>query len=168
MAFWSDPSAQPSFWPEDVPYGNVKRTSKKSLCIIIHVYLKCNNNNNNNNHHHHQGEDIPSYRDRSPHGSPRRTARPKDHSRHCTNLVIDDVSDYQFSNLQTELTDIDTDTSSETFFPGLQQPVSTHSHQDPEVPTPSLATPVGTKPIEPIFEFTRILSHNVRKQSLGE
>ena len=83
-------------------------------------------------------------------------------------VVIDDVSDYQFSNLQTELTDIDTDSSSETFFPGLQQPVSTYSHQDPEVPTPSLATLVGAKHIEPIFEFTPILSHNVRNQSLGE
>ena len=103
----------------------------------------------------------------SPHGSPTRTTRPKGHSRHCTNLVIDEVSDDQFSNLPMELTDIDTDSSSETFFPGLQQPVGTYTHQDPQVPTPSLATLVGAKPRDPVFEFTPILSQNVRNQSLG-
>ena len=148
MAFWSDPSTQPSFWPEDVPYGNIKRTSKKSLCKIIQAYLNSDN----------KGEASPPHRST-------RTERQIDNSRHSTKLVIDEVSDDQFSNPPMELSDIDT--SSETFFPELQ-PVSTYTQQDPQIPTPSLATLVGAKPIEPIFEFTPILSHNVRNQSLGE
>ena len=64
-----------------------------------------------------------------------------------------------------ELTDVDI--SSELFFPGLQ-PECTYSHQDPLVLTPSLDTLAGAKPIEPIFEFTPILSESDREQSLRE
>ena len=73
MAFWSDPSVQPFFWPEDVPYGNIKRTSKKSLCKIIQAYLNSDN----------KGEASPSYRDRSPHRSTR-TERQINNPRHST------------------------------------------------------------------------------------
>ena len=42
--FWSDTSARPAFWPEDVPYGNIKRSNKESLCRIIHAYPNANDN----------------------------------------------------------------------------------------------------------------------------
>ena len=42
MDFWSDPSAQPSFWPEDIPFGNIKRSKKKNLWKIIQAYLNRN------------------------------------------------------------------------------------------------------------------------------
>ena len=54
----------PTFWPEDVPYGNIKSSNKESLCKIIHAYLNAND---------HGG--APSHRDRSPHGSPKTTTR---------------------------------------------------------------------------------------------
>ena len=145
MAFWSDPSTQPSFWPEDVPYGNIKRTSKTSLCKIIQAFLNSDD----------KGEASPSYRDRSPHRSPTRTERQMDNLRHSPMLVIDEVSGDQFSNPPMELPDIDT--SSETFFPDLQ-PVSTYTQLDPQVPTPSLATLVGSREeLNHLLYITKIL-----------
>ena len=143
MCFWSDTSARPAFWP-DVPYGNIKRSNKESLYKIIHAYLNANDH----------GE-APSYRDRSPHGSPKTTTR----------RVEVDVSD----DLLSETDQSDIDLSSEPFFPFLQ-PEST-SHQDSQginEPTPSLANLVRAKPLEPVLQFSPILSEVVRKRSLEE
>ena len=114
MCFWNDTSARPAFWPEDVPYGNIKRSNNESLCKIIHAYLNANDH----------GE-APSYRDRSPHGSPKTTTR-----------VEVDVSD----DLLSETDQSDIDLSSEPFFPFLQP--ENISHQDSQginEPTPILA-----------------------------
>ena len=99
----------------------------------------------------------PGNRDRSPHGTSKTTK----------GRVEVDVSDDLLSEVQTDQSDIDP--SSEPFFPSLQ-PEST-SHQDSQgihEPTPSLATLVEAKPLDPVLQFSPILSEIFRQRSLEE
>ena len=121
-------------WPEDVPNGNIKRSNKESLCKIIHAYLNANDH----------GE-ATSYRDHLPHGSLRQL---RDEWK-WTFLMI-----YYQKQIKAILI-----SAVNHFFQFLQSESTSHqdSHGITE-PTPSLANLVRAKPLEPVLQFSPILS----------
>ena len=175
MAFWKDDSLKPSFWPDNVEYKNIKLCKRESLCKIIQCYKDSRNLDNVREQSQSSPKTIPHVTTKRRRTSsetlynkrPRISSetRNEDQQTHSTETTHPQCS----STVALTVSDIDT-SSNGSFFPGLKKHIESSSNTDPICPaqTPSLATLLGTTPLNPIFEFTPIIKRRDKAQSLHE
>ncbi|KAI6659974.1 hypothetical protein LOD99_14315 [Oopsacas minuta] len=150
--FWNDPSLKPPFWPERVPFENIKSACKIHLRMIIESYKDYSMKARVSVRP--QSQKSPSSSQASRHDIYRDRSRSLDFARD----VIHQESDV--------------DTSDDSFDELFQQPViaSNKPISDPQTPTPtsSLVTLLGVKPLDPIQIITPPISLNEKNLAISE
>ena len=136
MFFWNDPSLKPLFWPERVPFENIKSATKSNLRKIIESYKEYT-----------MKERVSiSHRSRSPKSLSSSQASRQDNYRDRSRSPLD-LSDVDTSNGSFDELFQQPEIASNNPIPDLQSPIP-----DPQLPTPtfSLVTLLGVKPLDPI------------------
>ncbi|KAI6661706.1 hypothetical protein LOD99_9948 [Oopsacas minuta] len=153
MFFWNDPSLKPPFWPERVPFENIKSACKIHLRMIIESYKDYSMKARVSVRP--QSQKSPSSSQASRHDFYRdRSRSPLDFARDVIHQESDVV------------------TSDDSFDELFQQPIiaSNKPIPDPQTPTPtsSLVTLLGVKPLDPIQIITPSISLNEKNLSISE
>ena len=156
MSFWNDAALKPSFWPECVPFENIKRSTKINLRKILHSCKGSTLKERASINYRSRSHITPSSSEESGYRNCRDRS-PLDTSK-STKIVIHPESDV--------------DTSNDTFFPSFRQPeiASNELISNPQPPTaPSgLVTLLRAKPLNPILTFTPAITSKVRSLSISE